>query len=268
LKPFLSILEEQNQKHSDMNRQVSKRRQEKKYWEERADGTFCSVGVKSVPEEMSKLANDLFNFVVKRFLERYYGDIEALKNKKILDAGCGIGYNILFFEEFSNHTYAADISEKMVNTAKKQLNRTELCVGDAASLPFASEKFDITLCKATLQHILDDKEADNAISELCRVTKKEGLMIIADEVKCVPYRLRPSHSNYIKYRAISHYVDSLSRWCSMQEIDYQREFAALRYLYYLVHRSFDLNSKIVKFFELLLPKSFIPGVVIIAKKIN
>ena len=49
-----------------------------------------------------------------------------LKNKVVLDAGCGSGYTTNYFSQFTKEIYGIDISEKDIEEAKERYNATNL----------------------------------------------------------------------------------------------------------------------------------------------
>lgn len=95
------------------------------------------------------------------------------EDKKILEVGCGTGLILNKVNKLAKLSVGIDISEKMLNIAsRKGLNIT---LADAVNLPFKDESFDITFSFKVLPHIPDIRRA---ISEITRVTKKKGLLIL------------------------------------------------------------------------------------------
>ena len=50
------------------------------------------------------------------------------------------------------------------------------------NLPFRDECFDVVSAFVVLQHIIDDAKREEAIKEMIRVTKPNGLIIINEEI--------------------------------------------------------------------------------------
>jgi len=99
---------------------------------------------------------------------------KGIKNKKILDAGCGDCSQLIEFKE--NFLFGIDFSKKMIFEARKKCKDVKLIIGDIRNLPFKDKSFDIVICIATLHHIKERKERIKALKELKRVCK-EKIMI-------------------------------------------------------------------------------------------
>lgn len=118
-----------------------------------------------------------------KFVAPMYGEIvnrimEA-NPKKILDVGCGTG-NVLMKlttkKDFS--LYGLDISEKMIETAKKNLeDKAELKVGDSEDMPWGDNSFDVVVCNASFHHY---PNPEKVLLEMKRVLKNNGTLIIGD----------------------------------------------------------------------------------------
>lgn len=121
----------------------------------------------------SVMTSDYFNeksfYMQRENTLKWLGD---LKNKEILDAGCGVG---AFSETLvkDNSVYGVDFSEKSLEFAKKRGLNT--CTGDLKALPFEDGKFDLVLCIGVIQLI---REYEKVIRELARVTRPGGTLLI------------------------------------------------------------------------------------------
>lgn len=96
------------------------------------------------------------------------------KNLKILDAGCGPGAALLYLAKFGD-VIGVDVSDEALKFAKK---RGKVKKGDIANLPFEDETFDVVACLDVLYHKWVD--TDKAFSEIKRVLKKGGILLIRE----------------------------------------------------------------------------------------
>lgn len=121
----------------------------------------------------SVMTSDYFNeksfYLQRENTLKWFGEI---KNKTVLDAGCGVG---AFTETLvkDNKVYGVDFSEKSLEYAKKRGLDT-ICA-DLKALPFEDGKFDIVLCIGVIQLI---SGYEDILKELARVTKPGGVVLI------------------------------------------------------------------------------------------
>jgi len=101
-----------------------------------------------------------------------------LKNKLILDVGCGTGQLGEAFAEAGNYVVSIDISSK---------NSHIIC--DASCTPFKNHAFEIVLAINFVEHV---KNLNNLINEVRRVLKKGGGIIIQ-----TPNRWFPIEPHYL-----------------------------------------------------------------------
>ncbi|MGV8169304.1 MAG: class I SAM-dependent methyltransferase [Candidatus Nanoarchaeia archaeon] len=99
-----------------------------------------------------------------------------LKNKKVLDIGCGPGIHLKEYIRRGAEGYGIDISEEMIALAKKHCPKGNFTTGNIRKLKFADHSFDIITSSLALDHV---PNLDEAASEIKRVLKKEGLFIFS-----------------------------------------------------------------------------------------
>ncbi len=94
--------------------------------------------------------------------------IKPSENDLILEIGVGTGKNIPYYGE--GRYVAVDISEKMIFKARERIRSftkdVQLIIGDAESLPFKDEVFDI--------RFLLGGESVRGLKEAYRVLKPDG----------------------------------------------------------------------------------------------
>ena len=102
--------------------------------------------------------------------------IESMpSNSTVLDAGCGNGKTMLYRKDLN--FYGIDKCKNFVNICKsKDLNVYE---ADILQLPFENNSFDYVICTAVIHHLESFERRKKAISELYRVLKPNGKLLIS-----------------------------------------------------------------------------------------
>ena len=109
-----------------------------------------------------------------RLILDYFGD---LRRKRVLDAGCGKGRFARIVKEKNpeSRVCGMDLAEAMLRFVPEGVER---CAGSLTALPFASDSFDCAYATESLEHAV---EIDVAVSDLCRVVKPGGRIVIIDK---------------------------------------------------------------------------------------
>jgi ubiquinone/menaquinone biosynthesis C-methylase UbiE len=101
--------------------------------------------------------------------------------ERVLDVGCGAGYDLLPFVEMKNATgFGVDIAENLGTIGRDFikptgfLNRFSFIRSDGGCLPFADESFDVVLCMVALPYMNNA----NTIAEISRVLRPEGVFFL------------------------------------------------------------------------------------------
>jgi ubiquinone/menaquinone biosynthesis C-methylase UbiE len=133
--------------------------------------------------EANRLESEIFKLEglrTKEIIERYLDR----NNLEILDAGGGAGYYSFWLHEKGHRVKLVDLSPENIELVKKratesgiELNGCE--TGDATSLRFPDQQFDIVLLLGPLYHLTDRKDRLLALSEAKRVLKPGGLLLTA-----------------------------------------------------------------------------------------
>ena len=98
----------------------------------------------------------------------------------LLDLGCGTGevLSIISKKKKGCKLYGLDLSEKMLEKAKKKLSDSDtLLVGDSENMPFEDEMFDVLTSTESFHHYPNPQKA---VKEIYRVLKKDGKLILCD----------------------------------------------------------------------------------------
>jgi ubiquinone/menaquinone biosynthesis C-methylase UbiE len=116
-------------------------------------------------------------FTVK-FKELLLEEIIAEANNNILDVACG---NATFLKMLSSKYdikgYGIDISEKMIENAKKRCPDMAFKISSCEHTPFDNQMFDMVTVCAAYHHFPDTKAFAKEVS---RILKPKGLLYIAE----------------------------------------------------------------------------------------
>jgi len=124
----------------------------------------------------------------------------SLRGKKFLDVGCGLGYFSKKAIRKGARVTGLDVGERIIKRARKLMPAGRFLVGDAKSLPFNDNTFDIVLCTEVIEHV---ENPHKALNELFRVTKKGGYVVLTTQNKVFKpvfdflsfIGIRPYHGN-------------------------------------------------------------------------
>ena len=124
-----------------------------------------------------------------------------LKNKKVLNIGTSFPIDEIFFARTVQKLYTVDITKDVIRFAKSILNRelsenlrkkVTFQIVNAISLPFKNNSFDVSMSFSTLEHIPDEEHRLKAFSEIARVTKINGYVIVTAPNKLSYLKMRRS----------------------------------------------------------------------------
>ena len=119
--------------------------------------------------------NSKFWTEVVKDLNNFY----KLKNgSKILDIGCGKGFMLFDFMKLNPNFVleGIDISDYAITNAIPEVKKF-LKVGDAKSLPYVNNSFDLVISINTT-HNLEINQCKKALSEMERVSRKDKYLIV------------------------------------------------------------------------------------------
>jgi len=111
--------------------------------------------------------NDGRWFKVAQDIIKFY---KLKPNDKVLDIGCAKGYLVESLNNLKINSYGIDISSYAIRKSNPKLKK-KLFVGNALSLPFKDNFFDLVLSINTL-HNLEKQDCILALKEIMRVSKK------------------------------------------------------------------------------------------------
>ncbi len=137
----------------------------------------------SVQKEYTQLAENYdkrWHFYIETTIQETLTKIELTSGDHLLDIGCGTGALLAAIEKKYPGVALAGIdpTRKMLDIANKRLpNKVHIEQSWAEKLPFATETFNIVVSCNMFHYI---REPMNALSEISRVLKPNGKIIVTD----------------------------------------------------------------------------------------
>ncbi len=118
----------------------------------------------------------------------------ALKDKKVLDVGAGTGRLSLPLANRGASVTALDVSPKILELVKKKNSKIVTIVGDAESLPFENNIFDIVTAAFLIVHL---KNPTRFFDEAYRVLKDGGILVVTNINQKDPPTVKTKEGNII-----------------------------------------------------------------------
>jgi ubiquinone/menaquinone biosynthesis C-methylase UbiE/uncharacterized protein YbaR (Trm112 family) len=117
------------------------------------------------------------------YVMSYLGFLEVKQGDRVLETSVGTGLNFQYLPR-GVRLAGMDLSAEMLNTCQTNLRRwqleADLFLGNAESLPFADESFDVVFHVGGINFFNDRARA---IREMIRVAKPGSRILIADETE-------------------------------------------------------------------------------------
>lgn len=235
----------------------------KEYWNKKYAEYWKAVTdeaeiIGSKDSSISKLSGHDFKAPNIKVITDFFDRIVYRKKDKLLDYGCGLGRFYPYFSEKCDY-YGIDISQAMIDECKKKYPSSKdfFIVAEGESLPFEDNYFDKVICNG----VFDACYQEQALSEMLRVCKKEGVILVSgkndlyfsddEEAYVAEVNARKkSHPNY--FTDVPNMLNQLASCCVVIDERYalrRGDFAADK-------------------FEKTIPKIFYEWEVIIQKKCN
>lgn len=141
---------------------------------------------KSVPDrpetEAKRYYDDFSDSYERERGHGYHEMVDALelravlpyaRDARVLELGCGTGLILGPVSEVASEAIGIDLSERMVQRAQER--GLDARIGNLCTLPFESERFDLTYSFKVLAHVPD---IDSALREAARVTRPGGHLLL------------------------------------------------------------------------------------------
>ena len=148
-----------------------------------------------------------------RFLKKEEG--VELENLAVLDLGSGTGRNANYLAKLGNKVIGLEISPTAINLAKSRAKSIKIEVNyqlhDIGSeYPFNNETFDLVL-DVTSSNSLNGKERDIYLSEVLRVLKKDGILVIRTPILYNGFYDDFTHVKPYHPKALLHYLTTYEK---------------------------------------------------------
>lgn len=123
---------------------------------------------------------------------RYRFALPHVAERRILDAGCGVGWGSkLLTEAGAAEVVGLDISAKAIAACNAQQIDARFVQGDLQRLPFDDSRFDVVVCFEALEHTAN---TGRTLDELVRVLAPGGLIFVSSPNPAVYPSGNPFHA--------------------------------------------------------------------------
>ena len=110
------------------------------------------------------------------WLDKYAERISSCTTK-VLDLGCGIGYDSDYLTKKGLEIIACDFSDVALKRLKERVPNVETMLLDISEpLPFANDSFDLIVADLSL-HYFDEKTTENIMGEIERILTPNGCLL-------------------------------------------------------------------------------------------
>lgn len=114
--------------------------------------------------------------ILTKFYDCFYDG--GTTKPRILDLGCGAGYDAKILSKCGAKVLGIDISENLIQIAKKNVPECRFLVGDARDSLARLGRFEGIVCLATLIHI-EPIDMQKTLKNMADVLKKGGLLLVS-----------------------------------------------------------------------------------------
>lgn len=141
---------------------------------------------------------------VGRTREKLRRFVEPRGDETALDVGTGTGTLALALAPLVREVVGVDVVPAMLEHARRagaDVGNLTFAEGDASELPFEAERFDLVVTSRTLHHV---RWPDIAISELTRVCRLRGRLLVVDQIAAADPLDALAHNRIEQLRDPSH----------------------------------------------------------------
>jgi tellurite methyltransferase len=134
--------------------------------------------VRAPSDELRSSFGDIDIYLFDQLLKGNFDE-----RRRVLDAGCGHGRNLVFFLRNDFECYAVDrdaaalaATRRLARSLAPSLPDDHFRVGTIERLPWADGSMDAVICSAVLHFVVDEEQFARGVEEMWRMLAPEGLL--------------------------------------------------------------------------------------------
>jgi len=161
--------------------------------------------------------------LLKNIRTKIFEESLIQKESLVLDVCCGTIDQAFYYAKKSDYVFGVDLDSRMIDLAQKRKQQTKnnnpnFIISDASNLPFQDNYFDlVSICLAL--HEKNQKLINKIISEMKRVTKKGGTIMIIDYNVPLPINLLGLFIRTIEFFAGKDHFNCFNNYIKLGGID-------------------------------------------------
>ena len=215
-------------------------------------------------KQWSSSGKDMFMLAFRSALRQSYAFLGEVREKKLLEIGCGSGEQAVYFASQGTKVTVIDLSSESLKRTQKLAEEKKVTVSamqmNAERLEFPSDSFDLVYINSTLMHV--DKL--RVLEECSRILRKEGKLVIVEPLQYAlfvqMYRLFSSYRKMKpRYATLKMFKEGKKYFSEFQHKEFYFLASLFLPIYYfkstLLHRLYDraatIDSWLLKIFPLL-----------------
>ena len=139
----------------------------------------------------SKIKYELYDIEAAYILKASILLNKSVKDIKILDLGCGGGRTTIPLHKLGYDVYGLDISMPLIRNLQNKIPKEKAIYGDATTLPFLDESFDIVFFSHnSIDYLYPYSNRQQCVREISRVLKNNGIFIFSSHTFTpIPYNI-------------------------------------------------------------------------------